>query len=187
MGDAVAAPAHSMIKSIAELGIIPAGVGWSSARGMIQERLVEVLAAYAEEAKDKKRGFADANGPSPMAEDGAAAAGGATGEESLLGAPPAEPSLTTEELCLRLSEYGGPPFTIQRLCELLLEPRRHYRTRGKLAYACGKLLSVNAARAISVVAAAHAVAGVLTLCVRGLAGDGPDPAGSGAARRAPPG
>ena len=119
--DATASPeGGGVLQSIAHLGVLPAGMEWAAARGVIQARLAEALASFAADPAAQE-------GPAPMEED----------------APWVEPELTREELCERLEQFAGPPFTIQRLCELLLEPRRHYRTRGKLAYACGKLLSVS--------------------------------------------
>lgn len=106
-----------VVQSIAHLGVLPAGTDWTSARGAIRARLVQELAEFAVEEQA---------GSASMEED----------ESSV------EPELTEAELCARLEEFGGPPFTIQRLCELLLEPRRHYRMRRKFAFACGKLLTV---------------------------------------------
>ena len=41
---------------------------------------------------------------------------------------------------LSFEGFAAPPFTMPRLCALLLEPRRHYRTRAKFTNACAKLL-----------------------------------------------
>lgn len=107
-----------VLQSIAHLGVLPAGTDWTAARGAIHAQLAQVLAEFAAEGQAES---------APMME-----------EDSLQ----VEPELTDEELCARLEEFEGPPFTIQRLCELLLEPRRHYRRRSKFAFACGKLLTV---------------------------------------------
>jgi hypothetical protein len=51
-----------------------------------------------------------------------------------------------QESCNRLytllSAFDGPPFTVQRLCELLSTPHKHHRTKFKLLSALDKLLSV---------------------------------------------
>lgn len=51
-----------------------------------------------------------------------------------------------DESCSRLygllESFEGPPFTIQRICELLLHPHQHHKTKRKLLYALDKLLSV---------------------------------------------
>lgn len=51
-----------------------------------------------------------------------------------------------DESCSRLysllQSFEGPPFTIQRICELLLHPHQHHKTKRKLLYALDKLLSV---------------------------------------------
>ena len=41
-----------------------------------------------------------------------------------------------------LAAFDGPPFTVQRLCELLSTPHKHHRTKLKLLSALDKLLSV---------------------------------------------
>ena len=41
-----------------------------------------------------------------------------------------------------LAQFEGPPFTVQRLCELLSTPHKHHRTKLKLLAALDKLLSV---------------------------------------------
>lgn len=109
--------AMTIVQSIAHLGVLPASTDWTAARGAIRAQLAQVLAEFAAEGEA---------GSAPMQEDSLQV----------------EPELTDEELCARLEEFEGPPFTIQRLCELLLEPRRHYRRRSKFAFACGKLLTV---------------------------------------------
>ena len=106
-----------VLQSIAHLGVLPAGTDWTAARGAIHAQLAQVLAEFSAEGQDES---------APMEEDSLQV----------------EPELTDEELCARLEEFEGPPFTIQRLCELLLEPRRQYRRRSKFAFACGKLLTV---------------------------------------------
>ena len=106
-----------VLQSIAHLGVLPAGTGWAAARGLIRTRLAQVLEDFVAEGQ---------TGPAPMDEDYSQV----------------EPELTDEELCARLEQFEGPPFTMQRLCELLLEPRKHYRRRSKFAFACGKLLTV---------------------------------------------
>lgn len=107
----------TIVQSIAHLGVLPANTDWTAARGAIRAHLAQVLADFAAEAQAASV---------PMEEDSSQV----------------EPELTDEELCARLEEFEGPPFTMQRLCELLLEPRRHYRRRSKFAFACGKLLTV---------------------------------------------
>mmetsp|Transcript_11453 Transcript_11453/g.31936 ORF Transcript_11453/g.31936 Transcript_11453/m.31936 type:complete len:258 (-) Transcript_11453:874-1647(-) len=51
-----------------------------------------------------------------------------------------------QETCSRLYEllesFEGPPFTIQRICELLVRPHQHHKTKRKLLFALDKLLSV---------------------------------------------
>ncbi|WIA30811.1 hypothetical protein OEZ86_000869 [Tetradesmus obliquus] len=53
---------------------------------------------------------------------------------------------SVEALCERFSamldDFAGPPWTLQRLCELLLEPRKQYQRLHKLALALEKLLLV---------------------------------------------
>ena len=131
-----AAAGLSTLESIATLGVLPSGTPWAAeggapcARRSIAERLAEVLAAFAEPQRGAGAGGAGggADGAAAMAEDG----GGR--------APP--PEFTAEQLCARLEGFAAPPFTMQRLCELLLEPRRHYRTLAKFTNACAKLLIV---------------------------------------------
>eukprot|EP00287_Rhodomonas_sp_CCMP768_P007901 CAMPEP_0196733682 /NCGR_PEP_ID=MMETSP1091-20130531/12634_1 /TAXON_ID=302021 /ORGANISM="Rhodomonas sp., Strain CCMP768" /LENGTH=192 /DNA_ID=CAMNT_0042077083 /DNA_START=296 /DNA_END=871 /DNA_ORIENTATION=- len=41
-----------------------------------------------------------------------------------------------------LGSFPGPPFTVQRLCELLTRPHAHHKTKQKLLFAVDKLLSV---------------------------------------------
>ena len=57
-----------------------------------------------------------------------------------------------DKLCGHLEQYENPPFTIQRLCELILEPKRHYKTMYKFANACGMLLTVSGEINLAVVA-----------------------------------
>jgi len=47
-----------------------------------------------------------------------------------------------------LDSYSDPPFTIQRLCEVLLEPRKQYNRADKLLFALDKLLSVTSTVAL---------------------------------------
>jgi hypothetical protein len=55
------------------------------------------------------------------------------------GSVPAACSRITEAL----QQFAQPPFTIQRLCELLADPCRHYVSRQKLQAAVEKLCSVS--------------------------------------------
>ncbi len=41
----------------------------------------------------------------------------------------------------RDAAWGRPPFTIQRICELLLHPHQHHKTKRKLLYALDKVLA----------------------------------------------
>ena len=125
----------STLESIATLGVLPAGIPWAAeggapcARRSIAERLAEVLVAFAEPQRGAGGGGgAGADGAAAMDEDG--------------GGRAAPPEFTAEQLCARLEGFAAPPFTMQRLCELLLEPRRHYRTLAKFTNACAKLLIV---------------------------------------------
>eukprot|EP00277_Geminigera_cryophila_P036910 CAMPEP_0173102170 /NCGR_PEP_ID=MMETSP1102-20130122/37378_1 /TAXON_ID=49646 /ORGANISM="Geminigera sp., Strain Caron Lab Isolate" /LENGTH=171 /DNA_ID=CAMNT_0013996229 /DNA_START=348 /DNA_END=859 /DNA_ORIENTATION=- len=45
-------------------------------------------------------------------------------------------------LYLLLSTFEGPPFTVQRMCEILSTPHKHHRTKLKLLAALDKMLSV---------------------------------------------
>jgi hypothetical protein len=47
-----------------------------------------------------------------------------------------------EELVEALCGYEEAPFTTQRLCELLLEPNRHYGQLGKFIHAVSKVCGV---------------------------------------------
>eukprot|EP00731_Ephydatia_muelleri_P027357 Em0019g230a len=49
---------------------------------------------------------------------------------------------TSKELLAHLDRFNGPPFTIQRLCELILEPNKHYRSRRVFVRAVEKNLLV---------------------------------------------
>lgn len=73
-------------------------------------------------------------GPQPSADDGP------------------QPETQADKLCGHLEQYENPPFTIQRLCELILEPKRHYKTMYKFANACGMLLTVSGEINLAVVA-----------------------------------
>jgi len=42
-----------------------------------------------------------------------------------------------------LSEFSEPPFTLQRICELTLQPQRHYKTAKKFLFALEKLVTVS--------------------------------------------
>jgi len=46
-------------------------------------------------------------------------------------------------LTVCVEELTGPPFTLQRLAELLLEPKKQYSNSSKLIFALEKLLSVS--------------------------------------------
>ncbi len=52
-----------------------------------------------------------------------------------------------QQLLHALARTTLMPFTGQRLCEILLEPRRYYSSAAKLAYALEKLLRVSAVNA----------------------------------------
>eukprot|EP00735_Rhodelphis_limneticus_P004864 TRINITY_DN16517_c0_g1::TRINITY_DN16517_c0_g1_i1::g.1871::m.1871 TRINITY_DN16517_c0_g1::TRINITY_DN16517_c0_g1_i1::g.1871 ORF type:complete len:154 (-),score=24.09,sp/Q6DCQ0/P4R2B_XENLA/31.88/1e-15,PPP4R2/PF09184.6/1.9e-26 TRINITY_DN16517_c0_g1_i1:710-1171(-) len=54
-----------------------------------------------------------------------------------------------EQLIELLDDFSGAPFTIQRLCELLLNPGRHYRTSQKLLTAFDKLLTVTTTQPVA--------------------------------------
>jgi len=54
-----------------------------------------------------------------------------TGEESL--------ATSQERMTTLLLAFEGPPFTIQRFCELLLNPVRHYHSTRKLVCALDKV------------------------------------------------
>ena len=41
--------------------------------------------------------------------------------------------------CVARGRVRRPPFTIQRLCELLLQPHQHHKTKRKLLYALDKV------------------------------------------------
>ncbi|KAK4051840.1 protein phosphatase 4, regulatory subunit 2 [Microbotryomycetes sp. JL201] len=45
-----------------------------------------------------------------------------------------------------LDSFSGPPFTIQRLCELALKPRQHYTSLSKYMRALNRVLSVSSER-----------------------------------------
>ena len=49
---------------------------------------------------------------------------------------------TCKDLLTHLDRFNGPPFTIQRLCELILEPNRHYKSRKVFVRAVEKNLLV---------------------------------------------
>ena len=70
------------------------------------------------------------------------------GEREAAAAPPSDAAangLPDAALCvlreLDLFE-SAPPFTIQRICELVLAPRTHYRTLDKFAHALSNCLLV---------------------------------------------
>lgn len=42
----------------------------------------------------------------------------------------------------RAAEYEGPPFTFQRICELLITPSRHYKRLDKYIRALDKNINV---------------------------------------------
>jgi hypothetical protein len=46
-------------------------------------------------------------------------------------------------VALALQHFDQPPFTVQRLCELLADPCRHYASRQKLQAAVEKLCAVS--------------------------------------------
>jgi len=55
------------------------------------------------------------------------------------------PSLerTCGDVCAMLDEFDELPFTVQRLAELLVEPRAHYHTRSKYLAALARVLAVS--------------------------------------------
>ena len=58
-------------------------------------------------------------------------------------APQIPPPVDVEWYLSALDGFAaGPPFTIQRLCEVLLSPRQHYSRKHKLAHSLEKLLMV---------------------------------------------
>lgn len=58
------------------------------------------------------------------------------------GADPDECRKVREQLLAQLDGWRGAPFTLQRLCEVVLEPRPQYASFSKLAQALEKLLRV---------------------------------------------
>jgi serine/threonine-protein phosphatase 4 regulatory subunit 2 len=46
-------------------------------------------------------------------------------------------------ILLYVLNFKSPPFTLQRICELLLDPERHYRSAKRLLYAFEKLVNVS--------------------------------------------
>jgi len=42
-----------------------------------------------------------------------------------------------------LTEFPEPPFTLQRICELILQPQKHYKTAKKFLFAFEKLVTVS--------------------------------------------
>ncbi|XP_020091305.1 serine/threonine-protein phosphatase 4 regulatory subunit 2 [Ananas comosus] len=94
---------------------------WSLLKNLLSSRLKQVLAEY------------------PEAQTG----GGVGSQQSLL----SDESETYSELVRRLDEallsfIEGPPFTLQRLCEILLSPKSTYSNLSKLALALEKNLLV---------------------------------------------
>ena len=49
----------------------------------------------------------------------------------------------TQQLLSALDAFDGAPFTLQRMCELISEPARHYGVLRKLVYSFERLLSVS--------------------------------------------
>ena len=49
----------------------------------------------------------------------------------------------TQQLLDALDAFDGAPFTLQRMCELIAEPARHYGMLRKLVYSFERLLSVS--------------------------------------------
>lgn len=47
------------------------------------------------------------------------------------------------DVCAMLDEFDEPPFTMQRLAELLIEPQAHYHTRSKYLAALSRVLAVS--------------------------------------------
>lgn len=51
-------------------------------------------------------------------------------------------------LCVFEQKYASlsarPPFTLQRICELLINPEKHYKSAKKLLFAMEKLVNVSA-------------------------------------------
>lgn len=48
-----------------------------------------------------------------------------------------------EDVCAMLDELDGPPFTVQRLAELLMDPQAHYHTRSKYLAALSRVLAIS--------------------------------------------
>ena len=64
--------------------------------------------------------------------------------------PPFAPWLTLQEynddrddVIKTLQNFGAAPFTLQRLCEILVEPTKHYTSKEKLLFAINKQTSVS--------------------------------------------
>eukprot|EP00808_Paulinella_micropora_P022477 g36688.t1 len=89
---------------------------WASLRALLEMRLLQVLEGY---KKD-----------SPAVQD-------LDGEEF---------ETRLERVCLHLTRFPRPPFTLQRISELLMEPRRYYATTAKFFLAFSKLVTGISAR-----------------------------------------
>lgn len=48
-----------------------------------------------------------------------------------------------DSVCAMLDEFDEPPFTVQRLAELVVEPQAHYHTRSKYLAALSRVLAVS--------------------------------------------
>jgi len=84
-----------------------------------------------------------------------------------------------------------PPFTLQRLCELLLDPGKHYSAAPKLAHALDKLLCVTStvpsgADALQAAARTHPLMPVMALQEESMAQAAEGPAESVGASLAAP-
>eukprot|EP00670_Eutreptiella_braarudii_P004517 CAMPEP_0174303560 /NCGR_PEP_ID=MMETSP0809-20121228/60257_1 /TAXON_ID=73025 ORGANISM="Eutreptiella gymnastica-like, Strain CCMP1594" /NCGR_SAMPLE_ID=MMETSP0809 /ASSEMBLY_ACC=CAM_ASM_000658 /LENGTH=161 /DNA_ID=CAMNT_0015409603 /DNA_START=25 /DNA_END=510 /DNA_ORIENTATION=- len=48
-----------------------------------------------------------------------------------------------DDVIKTLQNFGAAPFTLQRLCEILVEPTKHYTSKEKLLFAINKQTSVS--------------------------------------------
>eukprot|EP01001_Neometanema_parovale_P013073 NODE_9431_length_642_cov_143.969171_g9165_i0.p1 GENE.NODE_9431_length_642_cov_143.969171_g9165_i0~~NODE_9431_length_642_cov_143.969171_g9165_i0.p1 ORF type:complete len:137 (+),score=24.85 NODE_9431_length_642_cov_143.969171_g9165_i0:56-466(+) len=62
--------------------------------------------------------------------------------QECLGNGTAEFNEDRDDIISCLDSFSGPPFTLQRLCEILVEPERYYKTKEKIAFAMAKQTSV---------------------------------------------
>eukprot|EP00744_Colponema_vietnamica_P019664 GILI01027852.1.p1 GENE.GILI01027852.1~~GILI01027852.1.p1 ORF type:complete len:160 (-),score=7.43 GILI01027852.1:46-525(-) len=59
-----------------------------------------------------------------------------------------------------LDTFQGPPFTLQRLCELITDPERRYNSTRKLIAAVEKAVTVNSYVSVDEIASAAAAVGL---------------------------